>query len=430
VTTGRLVGIALVVIAAGIGLTEWLMPNAAPAPESNARGSNAPTELSRPTRIAVLNGTDVVVTDPNAGRVFRISGTDISVLAGSGEQCSGPTCGAEGPAVDATLSHPLGVAASASGVLISDNHLARVFRVEAGMLERVAGTGRRGYSGDGGPATAALLGSPTGLSIIARGFLVADDEYCVIRRVSDGIIRTVAGTGDCGFAGDGGPALAAQLRAPGDVAAFPDGASFLIADTDNGRIRRVDSVGQITTIAGNGKRGFRDGPAQDAQFNEPESIAIGATGDILIVDTDNSRLRLLREGAVATVAGVGRRGHVGDGGPATEAWLNYPMGAVSWHGGWLVADTNNAAVRRIEGNVLGHHAGRRADGTRVKERLSVVARERLVERARSGVDVDQFSKELARSVGALPPATVLDGLRAGNLHPLEAWLKNPESLQR
>ena len=220
-----------------------------------------------------------------------------------------------------------------------------------GTITTIAGTGETGYSGDGGPATAAQLFLAHGVAQLPDGsMLVADAGNNRIRRIADGIITTVAGTGERGFSGDGGPAIAAKIDNPRGIAVLLGG-GFLIPDTDNHRVRRVDANGTITTVAGTGTPGFSGdgGAAVDAQLRRPFGVAPTADGGFLVVDVGNQRIRRVsRAGAIATVAGTGVNGFSGDAGPATSAELDSPHNvAVLPDGGFLIADTFNHRVRRV-----------------------------------------------------------------------------------
>jgi RTX calcium-binding nonapeptide repeat (4 copies)/NHL repeat len=183
------------------------------------------------------------------------------------------------------------------GFLIADTDNELVRRVSpAGTITTVAGTSPGGFAGDGGPATAALLNEPTGVAPTTDGgFLIADSNNQRVRRVSPaGTITTVAGNGTAGFSGDGGPAVAAQLFGPSGVAVTADG-GFLIADSLNNRVRRVSLAGTITTVAGNGTEGSSGdtGPANAAQLHEPQAVAQTADGGFLIADLRSNRIRFV-----------------------------------------------------------------------------------------------------------------------------------------
>ncbi len=234
-----------------------------------------------------------------------------------------------GPATAAGLSDPSGLAVGPDGSLyIADSMNTRIRRVGPdSIITTVAGTGTVGSSGDGGLATQAQLNYPMDIAVGSDGSLyIADSMNSRIRRVGpDGIISTAAGNGKEGFSGDGSPATQAQLFRPFGLAVGPDG-SLYIADSYNGRIRRVAPDGIITTVAGNGIRGFSGdgGPATSAQMYTPYALAVGLDGSLYISDISTYRIRRVGlDGIITTVAGNGIAGHSGDGGPATLAQLYY-----------------------------------------------------------------------------------------------------------
>ena len=224
----------------------------------------------------------------------------------------------------------------------------------------VAGDGTPGYSGDGGLATAAALSGPTGVAFDAAGDLfIADSNNNVIRELkTDGTIVTVAGNGTAGYSGDGGPATAAALDlglwyaeiANGGLAVDSAGDLF-IADTLNNVVREVRPDGIITTVAGNGTPGYSGdgGPATAATLNNPASLAVDANGDVFIADTNNNVIREVNpDGTIITVAGDGTPGYGGDGGAATAAALRYPTSVVvDTQGDLFIGDFNNGAVREV-----------------------------------------------------------------------------------
>ncbi|GIX45905.1 MAG: hypothetical protein KatS3mg131_0116 [Candidatus Tectimicrobiota bacterium] len=277
------------------------------------------------------------------------------VLAGTGVQGDS---GDGGPAVAARLNKPSGVYVDGAGNLyIADRDNHRVRRVEAstGIISTVAGTGQAGYSGDGGAATAARLNKPSGVYVDGAGNLyIADRDNHRVRRVeaSTGIISTVAGTGQAGYSGDGGAAVAARLNKPSGV--YVDGAGNLyIADRDNHRVRRVEaSTGIISTVAGSGVAGYSGdgGPAVAARLNKPSGVYVDGAGNLYIADRDNHRVRRVEAstGIISTVAGSGVAGYSGDGGPAVAARLNKPSGVyVDGAGNLYIADRDNHRVRRV-----------------------------------------------------------------------------------
>jgi hypothetical protein len=276
----------------------------------------------------------------------------ISTIAGSDP--FGDFTGDGGPATAAALNTPLGVAVMPDGgYLIADAGNDRVRRVfPDGTIRTVAGSGTYAFSpGDGGPATAAHFQDPLGVAVMPDGgFLIADALAGRVRRVfPDGTITTVAGNGIRGFSGDGGPATEAEIYDPNGLAVLPDG-GFLIADGDY-VVRRVSPEGIITTVAGTGVPGSSGdgGPATAAQLNTPYSVAVTPDGGFLIADTGNRRVRRVSpDGIITTVAGTGVQGSTGDGGAATAAQLNYPTGlATTPDGGYLITDFFGHRVRSV-----------------------------------------------------------------------------------
>jgi hypothetical protein len=262
--------------------------------------------------------------------------------------------GDDGAATDAQLNGPRGIAVRADGgFLIADVGGNMVRKVSAGgVITRAAGTGVAGSAGDDGPATDAQLTGPSGLAVTADGgFLIADYPNNTVRKVSaGGVISRAAGTGVAGSAGDDGPATDAQLTGPAGVAVTADG-GFLIADSGNRVVRKVSAGGVITRAAGTGVAGSAgdDGPATDAQLNEPIGVAVTADGGFLITDVVGNMVRKVSAGGVITrAAGTGVAGSAGDDGPATDAQLNEPVGvAVTADRGFLIADYANSTVRKV-----------------------------------------------------------------------------------
>jgi hypothetical protein len=237
-------------------------------------------------------------------------------------------------------------------VLIDDANNFRIRRVALdGTISTVVGTGVRAFSGDGGPAVKAQISSPRGIAGTGDGgYLIADSDNNRVRRVwADGTITTVAGNGSAGASGDGGPATAAALRAPYGVSALPDG-TFVIADQGNHEIRKVTPDGKISTIAGTGVAGYSGdgGPATAAKLSMPHAVEAEADGSVLIVDTGNHRIRRVApDGTISTLAGTGTGGFSTDGDAPASTQLFYPKAVVTFAGGLLVADSDNYRVRFI-----------------------------------------------------------------------------------
>jgi uncharacterized protein (TIGR03437 family) len=269
------------------------------------------------------------------------------------------------PAVarSASIGDPTRLATDAAGNVYFGS-LHSVFKVDAGgTLTRVAGNGRTGNSGDGGPAAAAQLSFPMGLAVDTAGNLfVADRDASVVRKIAaNGIITTVAGSGTPGFTGDGGAAISAQINGPYGVAVGAGG-SLYIADTGNNVVRKVSPDGAIRTVVGTGTPGYLGdgGPALNAWLNGPESVAVDAEGNLYIADTFNGRIRRVgTDGVIATVAGVGSTGiYSGDGGPARSAALSLPTDvALDGAGTLYLADFGNTRVRMVSGGIITTVAG-------------------------------------------------------------------------
>lgn len=306
-------------------------------------------------------------------RVFRIdSNGDVVVVAGTGNIPGVGTSGYNGdgiPATDADLSLPAAIAVDAAGDLyIADRDNERIRKVDvAGMITTVAGGGNVAMGSDGSPAVDVQLGRLTDVAFDSSGNMyIADPSYNLIRKVdANGIITTVAGicsAGDCsgGFAGDGGTATAARLNYPMGVTVDATGNLF-IADTGNNRIRKVDSTGIITTVAGDGTAGYGGdgGAASEASLSNPSQVAVDDAGNLYITDgvgsrsylseSGNQRIRKVdAAGVITTVAGNGSAGFSGDGGAAVDAQLNYPSGvAVDGSGNLFIADQDNNRVREV-----------------------------------------------------------------------------------
>lgn len=230
--------------------------------------------------------------------------------------------------------------------------LSCVDTARAQRINTIAGLGTNGYTGDGLTATAAELNKAVGIARDATGNIYIADEYnhCIRKIATSGIISTVVGTGIAGFSGDGGPATAAKLNYPIGIV-FDAAGNLLIADASNSRIRKVTPSGTITTIAGTGARTYTgDGVAAvGAAINLPQDIATDAAGNIYIADRDNHRIRKINtSGIISTIAGTGVWGYSGDGLPATNATLTQPSGlAVSATGDVYFTDLVNYVVRKI-----------------------------------------------------------------------------------
>ncbi len=276
------------------------------------------------------------------GFITTIAGNGIAAFSGDG-----------GAAVLAQISNPVEVAVDMAGnIYIADIGNYRIRKIStSGIITTVAGNGHYGFMGDGGPATSARISSAYGICFDTLGNMYfADNNNSRIRKInSAGIITTVAGNGTSGYGGDGGPATLASLNGPVGVVVDNLG-SIYITDAVNNRIRWVNSSGIIATIAGTGVAGFSGdgGFATAATFYSPEGIAIDGVGDIYISDYMNNRVRKINPaGIITTVAGNGT-GFSGDGGPATNAGLSYPLEiALDAVGNLYVADNDDYHIRKI-----------------------------------------------------------------------------------
>ncbi len=316
--------------------------------------------LRDPQTIAIDASGRVLIADKANHRVRRIEpdGT-IVTIAGSGEDRDFGDVGDGGPATAAVVESPSAIAVDAAGrVLIAAKH--RIRRVDVdGTITTIAGSGDSNFSGDGGPATSAGLTFPSGVAVDTSGrVLIADTLNHRIRRVDlEGNITTIAGTGTEGFSGDGGPAISAELNSPVQIVLDTSGRIYVVADP---RVRRIDLDGSITTIAGSGEAGFfgDGGPATEALLLGPAAIALDDDGRLFIADAYNHCVRRVDlDSTITTVAGTGCGGlpnggrsvFSGDGGPATSAGLSYPSGiAVDATGRVFIADSGNHRVRRVD----------------------------------------------------------------------------------
>jgi uncharacterized protein (TIGR03437 family) len=306
-------------------------------------------ELNRPTGLALDSSGNVYIADSVNNRVRKVSGGNISTVAGNGVYSYS---GDGGPATSAQFNSPQAVAVDAAGNLyIADTGNNVVRQVTAkGIVTTIAGTGTAGFGGDNGAATSAQLNAPQGIAVDSAGNVyVADTANSRVRKISNGTITTVAGSGTVGYGGDGGAAASAQLNTPVGLA-FDKGGNLYIADLGNNVIRKVSTSGSISTVAGNGSQGYSgdNGLATLAQLNGPESVAVDSAGNLYIADTLNSAVReVTAGGTILTVAGTGFPGYSGDGHLATAAQLGSPTAvAVDSAGNVYIADSG-ARIRKV-----------------------------------------------------------------------------------
>jgi len=335
------------------------------------------TMLYTPTDISFAPDGALVVVDWNNHRIRQVQADgNFKIVAGVGELT--PALGTD--QVTERLNHPTDVTFDPQGRMVIaawHNSLVKRLNPATGMLEDIAGTGARSFGGDGGPPLMAMLNLPASVLYDPAGNLLVSDQANQRIRMIDPTgmtITTIAGTGEKGYAGDGGPAMQAKFNLPigqrghpaAHIARSPAGDIYL-ADTDNNRIRRIDPAGMVSTVAGTGEPGSDkvEGLAIEAQLERPVDVALGPDGALYIADTENHCVRVVREGRISTVAGTCTRvcptdlkhpcrcpsvdgACIGDGGPATAARLKRPTGiAVDREGNVFVADALNHRVRVI-----------------------------------------------------------------------------------
>jgi sugar lactone lactonase YvrE len=245
-------------------------------------------------------------------------------------------------------------------LFVAGNHAPLVFRVGTdNRVQIVAGNENFSYSGDGGPATEAETVAPFGVLPLPDGsFYFSDLEAHVVRYVDpQGIIHTVAGTGERGDGGDGGPGTEARLNSPTRLRLDGQGRLY-ICDTDNHAIRRLDADGLITTVVGTGTLGYSGdgGPANLAMIHTPYDVRFAPSGDLYFADTGNNVIRKVdADGILTTVVGTGVPGFAGDEGDARTCQLDRPSGVIfDGDGNLWISDTFNQRVRRVTGILALH----------------------------------------------------------------------------
>ncbi len=286
----------------------------------------------------------VASTNTNAQIITTAAGTGISGYTGDG-----------GPATAAEVNQPYSAAVNSStgDIYIADFGANRIRKISAsGIITTIAGSGIAGFSGDGGPASAAQIMAPFGVAVEASSgnIYFSDNGNERVRKISSaGIITTIAGNGTTGSSGDGGPGTAAQLSNPCGIAVWGD--TVFISDKNNHKIRKVTPSGTITTVAGNGTAGYSGdgGAGTAAKLNNPTGVTVDASSNIYIADYSNNRIRRVNpSGIITTLAGTGTAGYSGDGGAATAAQLNLPTGVTSpGDGSIFIADNGNNRIRHI-----------------------------------------------------------------------------------
>jgi sugar lactone lactonase YvrE len=302
--------------------------------------------------------------------ITTYAGTGVAGYAGDG-----------GPADKAVLNNPFTCAFDKKGALIvaeAGGNVVRRIEPRGGRVSTVAGSGTKGFEGDGGPALRAAFNDLVCCVVEPKtgDLYIVDRLNSRIRRVEPrtGVITTVVGDGTKGYGGDGGPGAKAQVREPHD-AVFDGRGGLLIADVADARVRRLDLASDtISTYAGTGKRAHTGdgGPASSADFAGPRALALDtANGVLYVCEREGNTVRRidLRTGIVTLYAGTGQKGYTGDGGPALAATFAGPKGlACERDGSLLIVDTENHAIRRIDARtgvittVAGGHRGPDGDG--------------------------------------------------------------------
>lgn len=320
-------------------------------------GDNRPATSASisPQGIAIDNAGNLLIADTGNHRVRRVNLTTGIITTVAGKEPG--FAGDGGQATAASLNLPIAIGVDKDGnIYVSDTGNLRVRRIDArtGIITTVAGNGESTPLGDGSRATEAGF-SPGAISIDSTGnIFISDETHKTVRRVdaSTNTITTVAGNSDTVFNSDNIPATSAAINPLGGVVVDGNGNLF-IGDFDNNRIRRVDALsGLISTVAGNGSQGFSGdgGKVTRASLDEPRGVAIDAAGNIYIADTNNNRIRRVDSatGVIETIAGNGQEGFSGDKGAATEAALNGPRGIwLTNNGHLLIADHNNFRIRSL-----------------------------------------------------------------------------------
>jgi len=345
--------------------------NVASAPESilttvvgnglrGSSGDGGPAVLapiSRAIRIDIDGAGNLYLTDSDNSTIRKVTPQGvISTIAGKPELPG--FSGDGGPATNALLNFPIGVAVDGAGnIYICDNDNNRIRKITAatGVITTIAGNGMAGFGGDGGPATAAQFSEPQNVAVDKNGNVyIADSGNARIRKVnaSDGVISTVAGKGTVGFSGDGGPATEAQLNGANNISVDKDG-NLIICDADNFRIRKVTAAdGKISTIVGSGSLGFDGdgGLATAARVNVPTGAIVDQAGNLYFSDRGNHRVRKVAAGTgvITTVAGSGANGFNGEGLAALASGLSFPTGlAIDPAGNLHIGDRDSRRVRKL-----------------------------------------------------------------------------------
>jgi sugar lactone lactonase YvrE len=331
-------------------------------------GQATAAQLFYPDGLTADGAGNIYISDKWNNCIRKVSSTGI-ITTIAGNNLSGYS--ADGiAATTSKLNFPTGLTVDGSGnIIIADRDNFRVRKVSpAGIIATIAGIGIPSYFGDNGPATGAILNEPSAVAIDAAGNIFIADQYNhVIRKINtSGVIARFAGSASNGFSGDMGQATASQLSYPSGVAVDPGG-NVYIADYTNSRIRKVNTSGIISTIAGKNTEGYSGdgGAATAAELNHPYAVMADATGNVFFSDCGNNCVRKISpSGIITTIAGNGNPAFSGDGGPATAARLCSPKSILKDAGGNIyIADSGSSRIRRINpSGIITTFAGGFGDG--------------------------------------------------------------------
>lgn len=344
-----LVSLTVIAVPAHVGAAEWRIDSPV--------GDGTPGDVGQPFGVEFGPDGGLYICEVENHRIRRYDPETkaLTTIAGTGEA---GYSGDGGPATAAKMNEPYEIRFDDGGnlfVVEMKNHIVRRIDAETQTITTVAGTGEQGFGGDGGPATKAQIHRPHSIALDGRGGLfIADIGNHRIRRadLAAGTIRTIAGTGEKIMPQDGQRAEGNPMVGP--RALFVDGDTLWIALREGHSVWAMDlDSGKLAHVAGTGKKGYSGdgGPAKEATFNGPKGIAVGPEGHVYVVDTENQVIRKIdtQRGVISTIAGAGpdARGFGGDGGPATEAWMDRPHGVcVGADGAVYIGDTNSHRVRR------------------------------------------------------------------------------------